>query len=115
MGIAAIRQLDIPILWRALGQMGTNDSTQQGEFDLSGIPLPPGVSSANYQVTFEAIDPLFILQNSVGPYHDGQVTVCHEHETWKERRVRNCLSDEGRPFGVGLQEQAPNHLRRLWP
>jgi hypothetical protein len=25
------------------------------------------------------------------------------------------LTDEGRPLGVGLQEQAPNHLRRLWP
>jgi hypothetical protein len=29
--------------------------------------------------------------------------------------VRNCLTDEGRPLGAGLQEQAPNHLRRLWP
>jgi hypothetical protein len=29
--------------------------------------------------------------------------------------VRNCLTDEGRPLGVGLQEQTPNHLRRLWP
>jgi hypothetical protein len=27
----------------------------------------------------------------------------------------NCLSDEGRPLGTGLQEQVPNHLRRLWP
>ena len=26
----------------------------QGSFDLSGIPLPPGVTTANYQVTFEA-------------------------------------------------------------
>ena len=25
------------------------------------------------------------------------------------------MTDEGRPLGVGLQEQAPNHLRRLWP
>src|SRR5215471_8741623 len=33
----------------------------------------------------------------------------------KAREVRNCLTDEGRPLGVGLQEQAPNHLRRLWP
>lgn len=24
------------------------------------------------------------------------------------------MTDEGRPLGVGLQEQAPNHLRRLW-
>jgi hypothetical protein len=28
--------------------------------------------------------------------------------------VCNCLIDEGRPLGAGLQEQAPNHLRRLW-
>ena len=26
----------------------------------------------------------------------------------------NCLIDEGRPLGTGLQEQVPNHLRRLW-
>jgi hypothetical protein len=29
--------------------------------------------------------------------------------------VRNCLTDEGRPLGIGLQERIPNHLRRLWP
>ena len=28
--------------------------------------------------------------------------------------MRNCLADEGRPLGIGLQEQIPNHLRRLW-
>ena len=27
----------------------------------------------------------------------------------------NCLTDEGRPLGIGLQGQVPNHLRRLWP
>jgi len=27
--------------------------------------------------------------------------------------VCNCLIDEGRPLGTGLQEQVPNHLRRL--
>ncbi len=25
-----------------------------------------------------------------------------------------CLTDEGRPLGIGLQGQVPNHLRRLW-
>jgi hypothetical protein len=29
--------------------------------------------------------------------------------------LRNCLSDEGRPPRIGLQEQVPNHLRWLWP
>jgi hypothetical protein len=28
--------------------------------------------------------------------------------------VCNCLTDEGRPLGTGLQGQVPNHLRRLW-
>ena len=29
--------------------------------------------------------------------------------------MRNCSTDEGRPLGTGLQEQVPNHLRRLCP
>ena len=32
----------------------------------------------------------------------------------QERRMRNCLTDEGRPLEVGLQERTSNHLRRLW-
>ncbi len=28
--------------------------------------------------------------------------------------MHNCLTDEGRPLGTGLQGQVPNHLRRLW-
>ena len=53
---------------------GSNDPSMQGYFYLSGIPLPPGVTTANYQVTFESINPLYILTDSVGPYIDGQVT-----------------------------------------
>ncbi|MDR3751265.1 MAG: IPT/TIG domain-containing protein [Terracidiphilus sp.] len=57
-----------------LTQWGSSDTTQQGFFDLSAMPLPPGVTTASYQVTFEAINPLYILTDSVGPYLDGQVT-----------------------------------------
>lgn len=57
-----------------LSMWGSNDSTLQGYFDLSDMPLPPGVTSANYQLTFEAINPLYILTESVGPYVAGQVT-----------------------------------------
>ena len=57
-----------------LTMWGSNDPALQGSFDLSGIPLPPGVTTASYQVTFEAIDPLYILENSVGPYTQGQVS-----------------------------------------
>jgi hypothetical protein len=57
-----------------LTMWGSNDPSLQGFFDLSGIPLPPGVTSATYQVTFESINPLYILEDSVGPYAQGQVT-----------------------------------------
>jgi hypothetical protein len=57
-----------------LSRWGSDDPDLQGYFDLSGMPLPPGVTTANYQVTFEAINPLYILSDSVGPYIDGQVT-----------------------------------------
>src|ERR1035441_2432385 len=52
---------------------GANDPALQGYFDLSGIPLPPGMTTANYQVTFESVNPLYILTNAVGPYAEGQV------------------------------------------
>jgi hypothetical protein len=57
-----------------LTMWGSNDSSLQGYFDLSGIPLPPGVTVANYQVTFESINALYIHEDSVGPYTEGQVT-----------------------------------------
>jgi len=56
-----------------LAMWGSNDPAMQGYFDLSGIPLPPGITSADYLVSFEAIDPLYILTDSVGPYMQGQV------------------------------------------
>jgi hypothetical protein len=57
-----------------LTMWGSDDPAMQGYFDLSGMPLPPGATTANYQVTFEAINPLYILADSVGPYLDGQTT-----------------------------------------
>ncbi|MGA9062224.1 MAG: IPT/TIG domain-containing protein [Terracidiphilus sp.] len=57
-----------------LTMWGSNDPALQGSFDLSGILLPPGVTSATYQITFESINPLYILEDSVGPYTQGQVT-----------------------------------------
>ena len=51
-----------------LDRFGSNEADMEGYFDLSGIPLPPGVTAANYQVSFEAINPLYIDSVSVGPY-----------------------------------------------
>ena len=55
-----------------LANWGGIDPALQGSFDLSGIPLPPGATTASYRITFEAINPLYILENSVGPYNQGQ-------------------------------------------
>ena len=58
----------------ALNRYGSNDPTLEGFFDLSGVPLPAGQTTANYQLSFEAINPLYTGQVSVGPYTTSQVT-----------------------------------------
>ncbi len=57
----------------ALNQFGTTAVAFQGWYDLGGIPLPPGLSQADYQLTFEAINSLYTGSESVGPYSLGQV------------------------------------------
>ena len=56
-----------------LNRFGTFAATDEGFYDLSGIPLPPGEAHADYQLTFEAINPLYTAAESVGPYTLGQV------------------------------------------
>jgi hypothetical protein len=56
-----------------LTKWGSDEAAMQGYFDLSGIPLPPGMTAANYQITFETIDSLYTYTDSVGPYTAGQV------------------------------------------
>lgn len=57
-----------------LDRFGGDNPALQGYFDLSGIPLPPGVTAANYQVSFEAVNPLYFGPVSVGPYILGSPT-----------------------------------------
>ncbi|MGA7521625.1 MAG: IPT/TIG domain-containing protein [Acidobacteriaceae bacterium] len=57
-----------------LNRFGSDDPQLEGYFDLSGVPLPPGVTSADYQLTFEPVNPLFVSAVSVGPYTTGQTT-----------------------------------------
>ena len=54
-------------------QFGTVTALDEGWYDLSCIPLPPGQTQADYQLTFEAINPLYTGEESVGPYTLGQV------------------------------------------
>jgi hypothetical protein len=52
-------------------QWGSEDPSLQGYFDLGAMPLPPGMTTANYEITFEPVNPLYMLQNTVGLYLDG--------------------------------------------
>ena len=58
-------------LGNPLSQYGSANPALQGFFDLSGIPLPPGVTMASYRVTFEPVNPAFFGTDSVGPYVQG--------------------------------------------
>lgn len=52
---------------------GSTDSALQGAYDLSAIPLPPGYTSAAYQISFETLDARYTGDASVGAYSLGQV------------------------------------------
>jgi hypothetical protein len=56
------------------GEFGSDDAAKEGYFVLTGVPLPPGATSSAYQLSIEPIDPLYTLDNSVGPYDVSQVT-----------------------------------------
>jgi hypothetical protein len=50
---------------------GSNDSILEGFFDLAGLQIPNGGSSAQYQLTVEPVDPFW--SETVGPYQPWQV------------------------------------------
>jgi hypothetical protein len=50
---------------------GSNDPTLEGFFDLAGLQIPNGGSSAQYQLTVEPLDPFW--SDTVGPYQPWQV------------------------------------------
>jgi len=50
---------------------GSNDPALEGFFDLAGLQIPNGGSSAQYQLTIEAVDPFW--SDTVGPYQPWQV------------------------------------------
>lgn len=54
-----------------LNRYGSNDTTLEGFFDLAGLQIPNGGTSAQYQLMVEAIDPLW--STPVEPYGPWQV------------------------------------------
>src|SRR5580698_5657519 len=55
----------------AYSEFGSTDQTLEGFFDLGGLPIPNGASSAQYQLAIEALDPLWSA--GVCPYDPLQV------------------------------------------
>jgi hypothetical protein len=58
-------------LGNAYDEFGSSDQTLEGFFDLGGLPIPNGASTAQYQLSVEALDPLWSA--GVGPYEPSQV------------------------------------------
>ena len=57
-----------------LAKFGSDDTSLEGYFDLSGVPIPPGETQDTWQLSFEPINPMYTGPDSVGPYTTGQVT-----------------------------------------
>ncbi len=54
-----------------LNRFGSNDPAVEGFFDLAGLEIPDGGNSAQYELSVEAVDPLW--SQPVGPYGPLQV------------------------------------------
>jgi hypothetical protein len=54
-------------------EFGSSDPTLEGFFDLGGLPIPNGASTAQYQLSVEALDPLWSA--GVCPYNPAQVAL----------------------------------------
>jgi hypothetical protein len=55
----------------AYSDFGSSDQTLEGFFDLGGLPIPNGGSTAQYQLSVEALDPLW--SSGVCPYDPSPV------------------------------------------
>ena len=70
-----------------------------GDFPTSPQPLPHIIAPQIHKAFIDSM----------------QATVRHERrEGRKGLEVSNCLTDEGRSLGTGLQEQVSNHLKLRW-
>jgi hypothetical protein len=58
-------------LGNAYSEFGSADQALEGFFDLGGLPVPGGASTAQYELTVEALDPLWSA--GVRPYDLSQV------------------------------------------
>jgi hypothetical protein len=57
---------------QALTRFGSDDPSLEGFFDLAGLEIPNGANSAQYQLSVEALDPMW--SQTIGPYGPWQVS-----------------------------------------
>ena len=55
-------------------RFGSDDSAKEGFFDLAGLEIPDGSSSASYELRTEAVNPAYTGSSAVGPYKGAQVS-----------------------------------------
>jgi hypothetical protein len=91
-----------------LTMWGSDDPALQGLFELSGIPLPPGMTSASYQVSFEPINPLYMLTESVGPYLDGSPS---PSGTMPTLSLANMSAGTSQTLTVSIADSASGNLQ----
>ncbi|MCU1286505.1 MAG: putative lipoprotein [Acidobacteriales bacterium] len=53
---------------------GSADTGLEGFYDLGGLELPPGETTASYQITVEQVEPSYAGAATVGPYGSSQIT-----------------------------------------
>jgi hypothetical protein len=51
----------------SLQRFGRTNPTGEGQYELSGLEIPAGNQTADYEITFEAINPLYTGAQAVGP------------------------------------------------
>ncbi len=61
----------VDAIGNALDRFGSDDTSLEGYFDISGLDIPSGATSGTYEITVEGLDPLW--SQDVGPYAPWQV------------------------------------------
>ena len=123
-GWALSRHIDTELALAALRMALANRTVQPGLVHHSDRGVQ--YASADYVALLKEHQIQISMSRTGNPYDNAKAErfmrtlkyeeiVCYERDRWNTKRERCFTKDEGRPLGVGLQEQASNRhkLRRL--
>jgi hypothetical protein len=86
-----------------LTRFGSENASVEGYYDLSGIQMPPGMSSMNVQLSFQAVNPLYVNQDAVGPYIVGSP---NPSGTLTEKMLSNVTAGSSFVENLAVQNSA---------